>query len=163
MQTENWYVAYTYPRCEKKVEKRVKEMGIDCYLPLKTVFRKWSDRVKKVEIPLFMNYIFVRSQPHEIFRVKEIDGLANFIYFGNEPATVKPKEIEWIKKMMYNGSEVEVATDSFKRGQRVTVQKGPFMGLEGVLLEEYGKHRFIVEFKGIEQKLAVNIPVHYLA
>ena len=43
----NWYVAYTYPRCEKRVERQVKDLGVDCYLPLKKVVRRWSDRMKK--------------------------------------------------------------------------------------------------------------------
>ena len=55
----NWYVLYTKPKWEKKVAEQLQAMGIDCYCPLVMKERQWSDRKKKVEMPLFNSYVFV--------------------------------------------------------------------------------------------------------
>jgi transcription antitermination factor NusG len=57
---KHWYAIYTNPRWEKKVDKLLTEAGIESYCPLNTVMRKWSDRMKKVEEPLFKSYVFVQ-------------------------------------------------------------------------------------------------------
>lgn len=63
--TQNWYVLYTAPRAEKKVEERLRERGVECYLPLHRSPQVWSDRVKMVDKPLFISYVFVRSTETE--------------------------------------------------------------------------------------------------
>ena len=55
-----WYAVYTTSRAEKKVKQRLDESGIENYLPLRTEIRIWSDRKKKVSLPLIPGYIFVR-------------------------------------------------------------------------------------------------------
>ena len=60
----HWLVIYTKPRSEKKVSQRLKEMGIMIFCPTVTTVRQWSDRKKKVEVPLFNSYVFVLSLIH---------------------------------------------------------------------------------------------------
>jgi len=57
----NWYLLYTASRAEKQVEQRIKLEGVEVFLPMHLTPRKWSDRVKMVEVPLFSSYIFVRT------------------------------------------------------------------------------------------------------
>jgi transcription antitermination factor NusG len=61
-QVKNWYALYTKPRWEKKIHKLLQQKGIESYCPLNKVRRKWSDRIKVVEEPLFKSYIFVRVE-----------------------------------------------------------------------------------------------------
>ena len=56
-----WYAIYTRPRWEKKVDLLLKDQGLESYCPLNKVKRKWSDRIKLVEEPLFKSYVFVRT------------------------------------------------------------------------------------------------------
>jgi len=56
---KKWYVVYTTPRGEKKANHRLEEKGIETYLPLRKTIRQWSDRKKKIEVPLFTSYLFV--------------------------------------------------------------------------------------------------------
>lgn len=58
----NWYVIYTKPKWEKKVAEQLADAGIECYCPLITQVRQWSDRKKKVVVPLFNSYVFVRLE-----------------------------------------------------------------------------------------------------
>ncbi len=61
---EGWYAAYTMPKFEKRIYGELVKKNVEAYLPVQQVFRQWSDRVKKIELPLFPNYIFVRNQQH---------------------------------------------------------------------------------------------------
>ena len=54
----SWYAVYTAARAEKKVKERLDQIGIENYLPLRTEYRVWSDRKKKVSVPLISGYIF---------------------------------------------------------------------------------------------------------
>ena len=58
-----WYAVYTAPRAEKKVSERFVQEGIEHYLPIQTVKRRWSDRIKEVQVPVVNGYIFVRIMP----------------------------------------------------------------------------------------------------
>jgi transcriptional antiterminator RfaH len=62
MFSKNWFVFYTKSRQEKKVNDLLLRHGFEPYLPLQKVLRQWSDRKKKVEVPLFNSYIFVRVE-----------------------------------------------------------------------------------------------------
>ena len=158
----NWYVAYTYPKAEKKVEKRVREMGIDAYLPLKKVQRVWSDRVKTIEQPLFSNYIFIKTIEGNIPRLVDLHGIAKFISFGKRLAIVKEKEIEMIKKALSIGKEICIDESSFKEGRKVMVKQGPFAGLKGALVRKQGKNRFMIEIESLSRSVGLDIPVNYL-
>ena len=48
----HWFAVYTSPRTEQKVAERLEKEGYEVYLPLVTTLRQWSDRKKKVKIPL---------------------------------------------------------------------------------------------------------------
>jgi len=83
-----WHVIYTMPRAERKVASSIDEMGIESYLPLYKVTRQWSDRKKKVEVPLFPNYVFVKVSEkgrRVIFNIKEP---VKFISIDNKPVVV---------------------------------------------------------------------------
>jgi transcription antitermination factor NusG len=54
-----WFVLYTQPRNEKKVAERLEKLGIKAYCPMTIQVRQWSDRKKKVEVPLLNSYVFV--------------------------------------------------------------------------------------------------------
>jgi len=90
----NWYVAYTYPNAEKRVQQRVEESGKEAFLPTQEVVRQWSDRKKKLNMPLFPNYVFVKSEPFFLYKLLEINQLVNFVQFEGKPAVVDPDTIK---------------------------------------------------------------------
>lgn len=131
--TKKWYAVYTRPRWEKKVHKLLQEKGIECYCPLNKVHRKWSDRVKIVEEPLFKSYLFVKVNEDEKTSVRMTDGVVNFIYWLGKPAIIKEKEIETIKKFLNDHHDVEVRPIDIATGKKVMVQSGILMGKEGTV------------------------------
>ena len=54
-----WYAIYVRSRHEKCVQTDLQNKGIESSLPFMKVTRQWSDRRKKVEVPLFRGYVFV--------------------------------------------------------------------------------------------------------
>lgn len=93
----NWYVLYTAARAEKQVEQHLKADGIEVYLPLHLSPRKWSDRVKLVEMPLFSSYIFVRTTDEILRTLVRTIGISRIVYYNGSPAIVRTNEIESIK------------------------------------------------------------------
>ena len=63
--SQKWYAVYTKPRWEKKVNSLLLQKGIEVYCPLNKVRRKWSDRIKTIEEPLFKSYVFVKIKDEE--------------------------------------------------------------------------------------------------
>ena len=131
--SKKWFAVYTRPRWEKKVHKLLEEKGIESYCPLNKVHRKWSDRIKIVEEPLFKSYVFVKVNEEEKTPVRMTEGVVNFIYWLGKPALIKEKEIEIIKRFLNDHHDVEVRPVEIKEGKKVVVQSGILMGKQGTV------------------------------
>jgi transcription antitermination factor NusG len=130
---KKWFAVYTRPRWEKKVHKLLEEKGVESYCPLNKVHRKWSDRIKIVDEPLFKSYVFVKVNEEEKTFVRMTQGVVNFIYWLGKPAIIKEKEIEIIKKFLNDHHDVEVRPIDIKAGKKVMVQSGILMCKEGTV------------------------------
>ena len=131
--SKKWFAVYTRPRWEKKVHKLLEEKGIESYCPLNKVHRKWSDRIKVVDEPLFKSYVFVKVNEEDKTAVRMTQGVVNFIYWLGKPAIIKEKEIDTIKKFLNDHNDVEVRAIDVKAGKKVMVQSGILMGKEGTV------------------------------
>ena len=98
--TKNLYALYTKPRWEKKVFRLLTERGMEAYCPLNKVRKKWSDRIKLVEEPLFKSYVFVHTDETGKADVRLVDGVLNFVYWNGKPAIVREKEINDIRRFL---------------------------------------------------------------
>src|SRR5215211_2950612 len=130
-----WYAVYTKPRWEKKVAGLLLQKGIESYCPLNKVRRKWSDRMKTVEEPLFKSYVFVKIAEEDRARVRMTDGVVNFVYWNGKPAVIKEKEIQTIKHFLGEYENVEAIKMDFTPEERVRVVAGPMMDQEGRVIE----------------------------
>lgn len=117
---------YTMPRAEKKVEERLLNTGIEAYCPTYTTLRQWSDRKKKVELPLIPSYVFVRVNESERLAVLEDFGVRNFVYWQGKPGIVRDAEIEALKSEL---SDFEVPEAQV--GDYIVIEHGVFKGHEG--------------------------------
>lgn len=132
---KHWYALYTKPRWEKKVHELLLQKGLQAYCPLNKVRKKWSDRYKMVEEPLFKSYVFVRVTDEERADVRFVDGVVNYVYWLGKPAQVKDIEIERIKRFLNEFEDVEVEQlPEPKQGDKVVITSGVFMDQEGRIL-----------------------------
>ena len=134
-----WYAIYTRPRWEKKVNGLLIQKGIESYCPLNKVRRKWSDRIKLVEEPLFKSYVFVKIDESARTNVRMTNGVVNFVYWNGKPAIIKEKEIQVIKRFLDEYENIEVSRINFLPEERVKVVSGPMMEQEGKILEVKNK------------------------
>lgn len=149
---KEWYVIYSKPRWEKKVAQLLTEQEIENYCPLNIVRKKWSDRIKKVEVPLFTSYVFVRISEGEKTAVRETLGVINFVYSENKPAVVKDKEIERIQRFLSEFENVEVVAGLLQKDQRIVVNSGLFIEKEGRVVDVQN-NKVIVEIDSLGYSL----------
>lgn len=152
----NWYVAYTYPQTERKIDLKLRQMGISSFLPMHTVIRQWSDRKKKLEVPLFPNYIFINSLPHERFNALHIKEIVRFVSFEGVPAVVSDEIVESLKKIL-NG-DIEVSAEiMYSEGEKVKIRDGRFAGAEGTMIRRNGKTRLLIQIEALHTQISVEV------
>jgi transcription antitermination factor NusG len=100
---KKWIAVYTRPRHEKTVEQELIDKRFETYLPILRERRKWSDRKKWIEFPMFRSYVFTRITFNQVLPVLETIGVVKIIKFGNKPAVVQDEHIEGIKLMIEGG------------------------------------------------------------
>lgn len=132
-----WLAVYTRPRWEKKVDQLLRDKGIESYCPLNKVRRKWSDRYKVVEEPLFKSYVFVKVSDLDRSDVRLTSGAINFVYWNGKPAIIREREINDIRRFLGEHGQVEAirVNGNFQPDQRVRVTAGNLIDLEGRVLD----------------------------
>jgi transcriptional antiterminator RfaH len=140
----NWYVVYTKPKWEKKVAERLNEIGVVAYCPLITKESQWSDRKKKIEVPLFNSYIFIQVKEKERNTIFEIPGAIRYLFWLGKPAIVKEAEIDVIKDWMGMSDSFDVSVSTWQKGDKVVLDSGPFAAQSAIVQEVKHQHYILV-------------------
>ena len=154
-----WYAVYTRPRAEKQVAERLREQGIEAYLPLQKKLRQWSDRKKWVETPLFSSYVFVKIDRRFYDDVLRTNGVVKYITFEGKAATIPQEQIDNLKIVVDSNAEVETRWEKFAKGERVKVNGGALRGLTGGLISDGGRRKVLVRVDRLDQNLVVEVPL----
>ena len=158
-----WYALYTNPRAEKKVAQELTFQGFENYLPLQTTFKQWSDRKKKVEIPIFNSYIFVRTTLGKSYdNILAIHGVVKFVKFGKEINPIRDEQINQIKLLLSNFDDIEVNAETIGLNETVEVVGGPLKGFKGIILENQGGKNFAIAIEQLGCFMKINLPKQYL-
>ncbi len=158
-----WKVLYVASRSEKKVDQRLKELGIESYIPLKREKRKWSDRMKWVSVPMISGYVFVKVNEKNRDQVFRAAGVLNFVRYNGKDAVVREEEINAIKSIEEKGYYVEAfGFDKTTIGDKVEIKYGPFKGLNGTVVHTGKEEEHIVQIEGIGYELRLKIPSEVL-
>ena len=140
----NWYVVYTKPRWEKKVAEKLTQIGIECYCPIITQVKQWSDRKKKVEVPLFNSYVFVQLKDSDRNSVFQIAGVVRYLFWLGKPAIVRDEEIKSIKDSLKASNIAEVSVSSIQVGDRIKLESGAFSNQSAIVQEVSNTHYILV-------------------
>jgi len=140
----NWYVVYTKPKWEKKVAEKLQQIGIDCYCPLVTQVKQWSDRKKKVEVPLFNSYVFVQLSEKDRNSVFQIAGIVRYLFWLGKPAIVRDEEIDIIKKNLKASNVSEISVTPMQVGDRIKLDSGAFSNQDAIVQEVSNTHYILV-------------------
>ena len=158
---KNWYVCYTRPRWEKKLAATLPDNGFECYAPLHKVRRKWSDRYKVVEMPLFTGYIFVNVSEKEKWDVLSVPGILNFVRHNGVPAIVPDEEINRIRNFLNEFEEVRLVKEEISKDSNIVITKGLFMDYKGIVLEVSG-NKAKVRVNSLGVSLVATFPINHL-
>ena len=117
----SWHVIYTKPRAEKKVEERLNNFGIEAYCPVKQQIKQWSDRKKKILVPVLPSMVLVNIDEKQRNRVFDIPGVVRYMFWLGKHATVKEEEVDSLKNLLTQNNIVCNDTIALKVGEKIDV------------------------------------------
>lgn len=156
-----WYALTVKPQHERAVSEHLSAKALESYVPLYTSQRRWSDRVKTLELPLFRGYVFCRFHFEDRRKVLGIPSVVSIVGFGGIPCPVRQEEIDLIKTLLGSGLQV-MPWPMLRVGHRVRVREGPLCDLEGILTSKKGIDRVVVNLHMFKRAVAVEIDRQFL-
>lgn len=151
-----WYAACTRPNHEKRVALQLEERRIEAFLPTYQSIRRWKDRKKLLELPLFPSYIFVQLDAQNRLDLLRLPGVLGLVTFRGLPAAVETKEIENLRHGLSNRTAVH-PHPYLKQGRRVRVRCGAMAGVEGVFVRSRDRARVVLSISLLQRSIAVDI------
>ncbi len=157
-----WFAVYTHYKREKVVAKYLKQSGIQQYLPLQFVTRRYARKIKKVELPLINQYVFTKITKKEYLKVLQCPNVLGFVKFSNNLISIPEAEIELLKRVLGEAENVQVDNRPFQIGDQVEVIGGNLTGLQGILIKKENNQYLSVHLTNIGLALNVSIAAHLL-
>lgn len=155
----SWFAVHTKGRHEKRADRALREKNVETFLPLREVVSQWKDRRKKVLLPLFPGYLFVRIDPRERFEVLNTPGVVKILGNNGVPVPVPPEEIEATKILLDTGFKYDLFPYDV-RGREVEVARGPLQGVKGRILRTKGAYSLILSVHLIRRSVSVEVDLN---
>lgn len=151
-----WFALQTRCRHENMVALQLRGKGYEPFLPVYKSRRRWSDRVKEIDQPLFPGYLFCRFDPLDRMPILVIPGVVQIVGIGKQPIPIDDEEIAGIQAAVQSGLPRE-AWPYQQVGEKVRVECGPLRGVEGILLNIKSSHRLILSVTLLQRSVAVEV------
>jgi transcription antitermination factor NusG len=151
-----WFALLVRTRQEASVGDQLNGQGYERFLPLYKVRKRWSDRIKEMNAPLFPGYLFCRFNPHDRLPILKTPGVIQIVGFKDGPSAVDESEIQSIQKLVSAGVPHQ-PWPFLSTGDRVRIESGPLVGLEGILTEVKRTHRLVLSVMLLQRSVAVEI------
>src|SRR5690625_7322620 len=118
-----WFVLYVRSRAEKKVAIRLEKQGFTVFCPTKIEERQWSDRIKKVEVPYFRSYVFVKSTEKQINTVLATPGVVRRLFWLGKFAVVRGEEKVEVHQFLYANAKRNIEYEDYSDGEEKQIYK----------------------------------------
>jgi transcription antitermination factor NusG len=138
------------------VSTTLRGKGYQEFFPLYCSRRRWSDRIKKVELPLFPGYLFCQFDESDRLPILTTPGVIGIVGAGKIPIPVDDDEIEAIRAILRSGLAAQ-PWPSLRVGSKVYIERGPLAGLEGIITNTDKVYRLIVSVSLLQRSVAVEI------
>jgi len=152
----NWFALTVKPQHEKAAEMQLEAASIQAYVPVYETRRRWSDRVKKVQIPLFRGYVFSRFEAAERWKVLSFPSVTSVVAFGGRPVPLSDEEIASIQAMAGSGLPL-APCPPVRAGEWVRISAGPLTGVEGIFVNEKSAARVVVNVELLNRAVSVEV------
>jgi transcription antitermination factor NusG len=156
-----WFALSVKPLREKYVGSVLAGKGFTQFVPLYHDRRRWSDRIKEIELPLFPGYLFCRLDPNNRLPVLVTPFVKGIVGAGRTPIPVQDSEIEAIRTIVTYGQDA-LPWNFLPAGCPARIEEGPLQGLEGVLIEVKKRHRLVVSVTLLQRSVAVEVDRHWV-
>ena len=154
-----WYAVQVRPKCERLVAELLCTKGYDQFLPLYVERRRWSDRIKTLELPLIPQYVFCRATPDAVGRIVTTPRVIRIVGCGRTPVAVDPEEMEALQRIDAHRLRAE-PWPFLHPGQSVEIRGGPLDGVRGVLARVKTGHRLVVSVTLLQRAVAVEVDAY---
>ena len=156
LESGSWYALRIKSRHERIVAAALNGKGYEVFLPLYRDRRRWSDRVKEVELPLFPGYLFCRFDAMKRLPILMTPGIVQLVGVGKSPHPIEETEITAIKSIVISRLNAQ-PWPYLQVGQKVRIEQGPLTGLEGILIALKKTHRLVVSVTLLQRSVAVEV------
>jgi transcription antitermination factor NusG len=155
--TIQWYALQIQSRLASVASAALRDKGYEELLPLYRSSRRWSDRVKQFDLPLFPGYLFCRFDPSDRrVPVMTTPGVIGIVGAGKTPIPVADEEVEAVRTVLRSG----LATQPWPfltAGSRIYIEQGPLTGLQGIVTNADKIDRLVVSVTLLQRSVAVEI------
>lgn len=151
-----WFALQVRSRHEFGVADYLDGKGYEWFLPQYKMRKRWSDRVKEVESPLFPGYLFCRFNPQDRLPILKTPGVIQVVGNNRQPIPVDDQEIRAIQVLVASGVPNR-PWPFMEVGDKVRIDSGPLRGLEGLLVEFKGNHRLVLSVTLLQRSVAVEM------
>jgi len=156
-----WFALQVWSRREALVATQLRGQGYECYLPLSKSIRRWSDRMKEVELPLFPGYLFCRFDLHNRGPLLMTPGIRQIVGVGRTPMSVDESEVEAIRQALASGLPSQ-PWPFLQIGERVRVSHGSLKNLEGILVNFKGSNRVVLSVTLLQRSVAMEVDLSWV-
>lgn len=155
-----WFAFRTMFKREKLVARRLGAAGVETYVPLRTVVKRYASKTVTSQVPLLSSYVFARITAGQYGVVLADADVFEIVRFSGEVGRVGEAEIELLKTVLRDGGEdfAPRTAEGLGAGTAVIVNGGALAGTRGRILEARGNHNFVVELTslGVALELVVD-------
>ncbi len=151
-----WYAIRTRSRHEKLVHQQLDSRRVEAILPLVERRRRWKDRWKNVDFPLFPGYCFARFPYQNRLSVVTAVGVVQILGINGIAIPVPDHEIEAVRQLVTCPLPFD-PHPYLREGMEVEVLRGPLAGVRGILVRKGGRARLVVAISLIQQAASVEL------
>jgi transcription antitermination factor NusG len=151
-----WFALHVRTRHESGVSNSLHGQGYESFLPLYKCRKRWSDRVKEVETPLFPGYLFCRFDPQDRLPIMKTPGVMQIVGVNRVPVPVDEVEINAIQILVASGIPNQ-PWPFLQVGEKVRIESGSLRGLEGILMDFKGTQRLVLSITLLQRSVSVEI------
>jgi transcription antitermination factor NusG len=154
----DWYALYTRHQHENAVAKVLAYKGFEAFLPLCATAHRWKDRTKKLSLPLFPCYVFLKLKTalERRLDILTTPGLHSVVSNAGQPIAIPHAEIDAIRRAVESGSGIE-PHPLLKCGDWVRVKRGPLTGIEGILVRKKNVYRLVLSVEILGKAAALEV------
>ena len=151
-----WFALKVRPRFEQTVVAHLRYRGYDPFLPTYVVKRKWSDRVKSLELPLFPGYLFCQLDLKSRLPILTAPGVNFIVGIGRAPEPIDEQEIESLRTIVSSGLYYE-PYPYLAAGQLVQVEHGALVGVVGRVTSQKSASRLVISIDLLMRSVSTEI------